>query len=239
LNYPIYPDLMRRYRLSPDGLYLAWVSWNHPDMPWDGTELWLARLDIEGLPVEPMLIAGGRDEAILQPKWPPDGRLYFISDRSGWWNLYRRTDSRVERVVERDAELGDPPWIFGHSSYVFQSANRIIFAYKHKGFSSLASVDTTTGRLEEIETPYTEISFVCADAGRVVFLGSSPTEFPSIVELRLATGELRVLRCASDIKLDQGYLSIPKSIEFPTEQNLTAYGFLVAPQLTVVSNERG
>jgi dipeptidyl aminopeptidase/acylaminoacyl peptidase len=113
---------------------------------------------------------------------------------------------------------------------VFQSANRIIFAYKNKGFSGLASVDTTTGRLEEIETPYTEISFVCADAGRVVFLGSSPTEFPSIVELRLATGELRVLRCASDIKLDQGYLSIPESIEFPTEQNLTAYGFFYPPK---------
>ena len=82
-------DFVAYPRPSPDGRRLAWVSWDHPDMPWDGTSLWVADLDARGLPAEPVRVAGGRQESVLQPEWAADGTLYFLSDRGGWWNLHR------------------------------------------------------------------------------------------------------------------------------------------------------
>ena len=94
-------DFYSSPRLSPDGSRLCWLSWNHPNMPWDGTELWVGALNGDGKVGERRLVAGGIDESICQPEWSPDGRLYFVSDRSGWWNLYRwdsRTDQSSLRV---------------------------------------------------------------------------------------------------------------------------------------------
>ena len=217
-------------RLSSDGQYLAWVSWDHPDMPWDSSGLWVAELNAEGVPVEQTLVAGGTNESILQPEWAPDGGLYFLSDRSGWWNLYRWVKGRVEPVVEIEAEIGDPPWTFGRSNYAFESETKAVVAYKSNGLSHLVRVNTKTRELEKIEMPYTEISYLSASSDRVVFLGSSPTDHPSIIELQLTTRKFQVLRCASDIDLDPGYISIPEEIEFPTERNVTAHGFFYAPR---------
>lgn len=223
-------DFYSSPRLSPDGQRLAWISWNHPNMPWDGSELWVALLDPDGTPGEPVRVAGASDESILQPEWSPDGDLYFISDRSGWWNLYRWRDARVVSVVDMCAEFGSPPWVFGDSSYAFESEARIICTYRLNGSSYLAEIDTKAGRLETIETPYTSISYVRCAAGRVVFLGASPTAFASLVELDLETRKLRVMRRTSDISIDPGYLSSGKAIEFPTEHGLTAHGFFYRPK---------
>ncbi|MGH8613467.1 MAG: prolyl oligopeptidase family serine peptidase, partial [Gammaproteobacteria bacterium] len=222
-------DFYAAPRLSPDGRRLAWLCWNHPNMPWDGTELWIAGLDASGVPREPTLIAGGRSESLLQPEWSGDS-VYFLSDRSGWWNLYRWRDGRIEPLIEKQAEFGDPPWIFGQSSYALVSAERIIVAYRSTGRSHLAAVNTGTGEVEQIATPYTEISYVRVDGGRVVFLGSSPTEFPAIVALDLATRKFTALRRARDIELDSAYLSAPEPIEFPTENGLTAYALFYRPK---------
>ncbi|HIC94777.1 MAG TPA: S9 family peptidase, partial [Anaerolineae bacterium] len=212
------------------GTRLAWLTWNHPNMPWDGTELWVAKLRADGSLGRAGRVAGGPRESIFQPEWSPDGILHFVSDRTGWWNLYRWRDGRVEPLTEMEAEFGRPQWVFGMSTYAFESAGRIICAYTRQGTWHLASLDTATRRLEPIETPYTEIAYVRAAPGRAVFLAGSPTEPASIVQLDLATGRIEVLRRSSETAIDPGYLSSPQAIEFPTEGGLTAYAFFYPPR---------
>jgi len=223
-------DFYSSPRLSPDGSRLAWLTWNHPNMPWDGTELWVGELRADGSLGQAERVAGGADESIFQPEWSPDGVLHFVSDRTGWWNLYRWRDRHVEPLVEMEAEFGLPQWVFGMSVYAFESAGRIVCAYTQQGTWRLASLDTTTGELEPIETPYSEIQYVRATPGRVVFLAGSPTESTAIVQLHLDTRRFEVLRRASEISIDPGHLSIPREIEFPTENGLTAHAFFYAPK---------
>ena len=136
----------------------------------------------------------------------------------------------VEAVVQRAAEMGEPPWLFGISNYAFSADGEIVLSYREDGRSRLALLRTDTGALEPIETPYTEVSYLRAQGGRVCFLGSSPTEFPSVVTLDLGTRKLHVLRRSSEVKLDSGYVSVAEPIEFPTANGLTAFGFFYAPK---------
>ena len=223
-------DFYSSPRLSPSGSRLAWLTWNHPNMPWDGTELWAGELKADGSLGRTERVAGGVDESIFQPEWSPDGVLHFVSDRTGWWNLYRWRDGRIEPLCEMAAEFGRPQWLFGMHTYAFESAGRIICTYTEQGTWRLASLDTAARKLELIETPYTKIWSLLAASGRVVFGAGSPTQLPSIVRLDLATRRLEVLRRSSDIAIDTGYLSIPQAIEFPTEHGLTAHAFFYAPQ---------
>ena len=217
-------------RLSPDGSRLAWTTWNHPNMPWDGTELWVADLNADGSLGHTERVAGGLSESIFQPAWSPDGVLHFVSDRTGWWNLYHWRDGRIEPLCEMDAEFGQPQWAFGLSTYAFQSPTRIICSYNQQGSWHLASLDTTTGKLEPITTPYSMIRGLHTAPGRAVFGAGSPTEPSSIVQLALETGRIEVLRRSTDLQIDPGYLSIPQAVEFPTEHRLTAHGFFYAPR---------
>ena len=223
-------DFYSSPRLSPDGSRLAWLTWNHPNMPWDGTELWVGELVADGSLGQSERVAGGEDESIFQPEWSPDGVLHFVSDQTGWWNLYRWRDGRVEPFIKVEAEFGLPQWVFGMSTYAFESTSRILCAYTQQGTWRLASLNTTTGELEPIEIPYSGTEYVQVASGRVVFLAGSPTEPTSVVQLNLATRELGVLRRSSEIMIDAGHLSIPQEIEFPTERGLTAYAFFYAPQ---------
>jgi dipeptidyl aminopeptidase/acylaminoacyl peptidase len=223
-------DFYSSPRLSPDGCRLAWLTWNHPKMPWDGTELWIGELGADGSLDRTERVAGGIDESIFQPEWSPGGVLHFVSDRTGWWNLYRWRDGRIEPLIQMEAEFGMPQWVFGMSTYAFESADRIICAYTQHGTWRLASLDTTTGKLNVVETPYTQIWGLRAAPGRVVFGTGSATEPASIVQLSLATQQIEVLRRSSEIAIDTGYLSIPRAIQFPTEHGLTAHAFFYAPQ---------
>ncbi|MDQ3755421.1 MAG: S9 family peptidase, partial [Acidobacteriota bacterium] len=133
--------------VNPDGRQLAWLAWNHPNMPWDGTELWLADFRTDGTIENARRVAGGVDESIFQPGWSPDGKLYFVSDRSGWWNIYRlgKDGQTAEPLCPKAAEFGVPHWIFGYSTYGFASAREIICTFIERGLSCLARLDTTTG----------------------------------------------------------------------------------------------
>lgn len=227
-------DFYSSPRLSPDGRHLAWLSWNHPNMPWDGTELWVGELGGEGSITNRRRAAGGASESIFQPEWSPDGRLYFVSDRSGWWNLYRvgEDGESVEPLCEREAEFGQPQWGFGMATYAFASSGKLVCAYTARGLSRLAEIDTASKRLREIETPYTDISFVRASAetGRVVFRGGASTLPFSIVSLDPSTGHAEVLRRSNDLRIDEGYFSTGYAVEFPTERGLTAHAFYYAPR---------
>jgi dipeptidyl aminopeptidase/acylaminoacyl peptidase len=226
-------DFYSSPRLSPDGRRLAWLTWNHPNMPWDGTQLWICELDGEGYPEGAERVAGGPEESIFQPEWSPDGTLHFVSDRTGWWNLYRFREGRVEPLLEMEAEFGLPQWVLGMSTYAFLSPARIVCSYKERGSSRLALLDTETGELKGIETPYSDIAFVRAGEEtlpHVVFCGASPTEPASVVSLDPATGEHEVLRRSDENEIHPGYLSVPEPVEFPTEDSLTAHAFFYPPQ---------
>src|SRR5438876_2288483 len=218
-------------RLSPDAARLAWLQWNHPNMPWDGCELWIGEIAADGAIANKRCIAGAIDESIFQPEWSPDGKLYFVSDRAGWWNIHRATpDGAVECVCEMEAEFGVPQWVFGLSTYAFESADRIVCTFAWQGIWRLVTSYTRSRKLERIETPYAEISFVRASAGRAVFRAGSSRESFSIIEMDLATRATKVLQRASSFTIDSGYLSAPQAIEFPTENGLTAHEFFYPPK---------
>src|SRR6266702_3097684 len=223
-------DFYSSPRLSPDGSQLAWLTWNHPNMPWDGTELWVGKLHEDQSISDRVRIVGGISESVVQPEWSPEGTLYFVSDRTGWWNLYRCRGRKVEPICPMDAEFGEPQWVFGNALYGFDSESRIICSYAKDGKWYLASIDTVTGELNTVEIPYSAISRIQTGGGRVVLIAASSTEPTSIVSLDLATRDLEVLRRSRELTVDAGYLSAPRAIEFPTEQSLTAYGIFYPPQ---------
>ena len=235
-------DFYSSPRLSLDGSRLAWLNWNHPNMPWDGCELWTGEFAADGSLTGTHKIAGGSEESIFQPEWSPDGYLYFVSDRSGWWNLYRLgSGGHIEQLCEMSAEFGKPQWLFGSSTYAFQSPERIVCAYGVQGVWQLAILDTTTGTFTTIETPYAEFGSLRATSDQVVFVGGSPKERAAVAQLDFATNKIEVLRRASDVEIDAGYLSVPEAIEYPTEDNLTAHAFYYAPRnrdYTALENER-
>jgi dipeptidyl aminopeptidase/acylaminoacyl peptidase len=223
-------DFYATPRLSPDGQRLAWLTWQHPNMPWDGTELWVGELDAEGAITHAQRVAGSDTVSIFQPTWSPAGELYFVSDRSGWWNLYRWRDGHVDPVLEREAEFGVPQWVFGMSTYGFTSAKRAVCAYTQGGIWYLAGLDVESGELAPVETPYTSISSVQVAPQRVLFRGGSATQPGSLVLLHLRSGERQILRQSYDLEIDPGYLATPEPIEFPTAHGHTAHGLYYAPQ---------
>lgn len=222
-------DFYAAPRLSPDGRQLAWLCWNHPDMPWDGTELWVADLGADGLPVNPRCVAGGREESVFQPLFAPDGTLYFVSDRDNWWNLYRLRQGRVEALAPMEAEFGLPQWIFGMSTYAFDSAQRLVCAFNRAGAWRLAVLDTDMLRLEEIETPFSDISHVMAGNGMAVFVGASPSLPASIVRLDLATRRYEILRASTTDVPEVAYLSVPQALDYPTTHGDTAHAWYYPP----------
>jgi dipeptidyl aminopeptidase/acylaminoacyl peptidase len=218
-------DFYSSPRISPDGTQLAWLSWDHPRMPWQGTELWLAEIGADGTLLDGRLVAGGAEEAIVQPEWSPDGTLYFVSDRSGWWNLYRYEHGVVHAVCPRAAEFGSPHWTFGNSMYGFRSATEIVCTYIEDGVSRLARIDTACGRLAGIDTPYQEIRELRVAGDTVALLGGAPTLAAEIACIDLATGRRDVPARSIEQLPDVGYLSVPQSIRYPSANGRTSYAF--------------
>jgi dipeptidyl aminopeptidase/acylaminoacyl peptidase len=223
-------DFVAAPRLSPDGAQLAWLAWNHPDMPWDGCELWLAGVTADGRLRDARRIAGGRDEAVQQPLWSPDGRLHFVSDRSGWWNLYRWHDGQVQPLCPMRAEFGQPMWNLGLATYGFASARQLVCTLVARAVSSLAVLDTESLQLQPLDTPCSSVGSLAAADGRVAFVGASAWQPASVYLLRLDGGDPQLLRAGSALPADPAYTSAAQAIEFPTEGGLTAHAFHYAPR---------
>jgi len=235
-------DFYAAPRLSPDGTRLAWLTWNHPNMPWDGTELWVAGFDADGMPVDAQHVAGGERESVFGPTWSPSGVLTFASDRTSWWNLYRWEAGRARCLVEMAAEFGQPMWSFGMSTYAYLSGDTIVCIYAQDGTDHLATLSVATGTLTEISIPYTSMHHIVVaggtaagrgQPGRVYFLGGSPTRATALIEWDLATRTERVLRCSAELGADHGglagYLSAPEPIAYPTAGGEMAYGLFYPP----------
>ena len=222
-------DFFSSPRLSPDGTQLAWLSWDHPNMPWNGTTLSLADIAVDGKLVAPQAVAGGLDESIFQPEWSPTGELHFVSDCTGWWNLYRLREGVVQPLCPMAAEFGEPQWSFGMSSYGFDGGGRIVCTYMQLGRSQLAVLDTETLRIEPISTPFCTINSLQVGAGFAVFVGGSETAPEAIVRIDLASRCVEVLRSSSSASADAAYISRAQAISYPTEGGLQAHAFFYAP----------
>ena len=222
-------DFYAAPRLSPDGTRLAWQSWDHPNLPWDGSALCAAGVLADGGLAEPRRLAGGGGEAIFQPSWSPDGALCFVSDRSGWWNLYRAGDGAPRALCPMPAEFGLPQWVFGRATYGFDGPGRIVAAICVEGVWRLARLDLGSGALSDYQTPYTAFESVQVAPGRAVFIGAGPTRAPEVVAMDTASGSLAVLRRSTAAAPDRGFLSMPEPVTFPTETDQAAHGFYYPP----------
>lgn len=223
-------DFYSSPRLSPDGRHLAYLTWNHPSMPWDAAELYLAAVNDDGALGPPEHIAGGiTGSSICQPQWSPDGVLHFVSDRTDWWNLYRWQDGRVEQLTNLDAEFAAPQWVFGQRFYDFLAPGQIVCAYTQDARWRLARLDCHIRRLAPLETPYTALGYLRARQGRLVCLAGASGTPTAVVEIDLASGVSEVLRRTTDADIDPGYISTPEPVEFPTAGGLTAHGLYYPP----------
>jgi len=200
--------------LSPDGRRLAWLQWRHPNMPWDGTELYVAELDVRGAPVGPVRVAGGPDESIFQPAWSPTGELYFVSDRSGWWNLYRLRADVVEAVHAMQAEFGRPQWAFGTTTYAFASQNRAVVTYAENGRWRMALLTLDSRTFEPIDLDLEPLDAVVASSRAAYFIGGSATEGPAVTRVTFGGAEADVLKRSHEETLDSRFVSVPEAITF-------------------------
>ena len=226
------PDFVSNPRLDPDGGKLCWIEWDHPNMPWDGTRL-LVRDLASG---EQQLIAGGESESVIQPQWEDDGSLTFISDRSGWWNLYR-FDGAVQPRVEIEAEIGEPQWEFGQSRYAALADGRVVFARTANGSDGLA-IRLLDGGITELELPFTRLhNLTRYGDSSVVLIGATPTAEAAVVSVSFGVGAtiervqtLRPPRDLGELGVDAEYISLPEAIDYPSAGGRVAHAILYRPR---------
>jgi dipeptidyl aminopeptidase/acylaminoacyl peptidase len=228
--------------VSPDGSTLAWLQWNHPNMPWDGTELWTAPFGPDGTLGPRTRIAGGDDESIFQPEWSPDGALYFVSDRTGWWNLYRLRPAgaeapalpappTIEPLHPMEAEFGKPQWTFSMVTYAFAGARRIAATYVQDGRWKLAFIETDPVRWEPIATSLDVIEGLRADERALYFVGGSPTAAPAIVRMTLAAMEPEAFRHSVSEPIAPAWVSTAEAVTFTAgAAGRTVHAFYYAPR---------
>jgi dipeptidyl aminopeptidase/acylaminoacyl peptidase len=222
-------DFYAAPRPSPDSRRLAWLTWDRPCMPWDGADLWVADLGPDGRLGPARHVAGGPQESVVQPEWSPEGVLHFVSDRSGWWNLYCEGHGQVESLLPMAAEFADAPWEFDYSSYAFIGDGRIACRYRQKGRDRLGVLDPESGRLADLPIPYTSLKpYLRVVGDRLAFIGASPTASSAMTILQLPTGHLDVL-AGAEVSLDPIWVSVPQPIQFPTRDGQTAHGLYYPP----------
>jgi dipeptidyl aminopeptidase/acylaminoacyl peptidase len=221
-------DFCAAPRLSPDGRQLAWLSWDHPRMPWDGTDLWVADLTAAGGLATERRVAGGPAESVLQPAWSPDGRLHFVSDRSGWWNLYRVEGSHGVSVAGADdashatalapltAEFAKPPWVFGLQNYDFLPDGRIAACFSQGGVEHLGLIDPSRPGIAPVACELTTFSSLVVLGEQVAVIGGGAARAAAVALVDPESGALREVRRSKTVDIDPGYISAPEPITFPT-----------------------
>jgi dipeptidyl aminopeptidase/acylaminoacyl peptidase len=218
--------------VSPDGTSLAWLQWNHPNMPWDGTELWVAAIAADGSLGSRTKVAGGPEESIFQPSWSPDGRLYFVSDRTGWWNLYRADATAapsIEAMHPMAAEFGKPQWTFSDTTYAFMTATRIVVTYTEGGRWKMGLLETDPRRFEAIDLRLEALDRMVANRREVFFIGGSPTEAPTIARMTIAAAEAEIIRSSKAERLDSAWVSAAEPLTFPSNGR-NVHAFYYAPR---------
>jgi dipeptidyl aminopeptidase/acylaminoacyl peptidase len=232
-------DFIGPIAFNPSGTRAAWIAWDHPRMPWDGTLLHVADVAKDGKLTASHIIAGGETESVVLPAWSDDDTLLFVSDRTGWWNLYRWRDDDLTPLAPGDTEFAYPQWKFGMTSYAITGPDTVIAASTTGGEWKLQRIGISHGRSTPIACPYTEIGNVDGLNGAAVFIGASPTMPHEVVRFDVVSGQFETLKRSSELTIDPGYISKPEEIAFPTEGGLTAYGYYYAPKNQDVTGPSG
>lgn len=232
-------DFYSSPRVSPDGLWLAFTCWDHPNMPWDETELWVTPAHDPGA-ARPL--AAGAGESIFAPAWDSHDRLRFVSDRDGWWNLYRTIVDfgapdaaedlpAVEQLSAEHADLGHPQWLFGGATHVELEDGTLVVVRTESATERLYALAPSGGALRDLGLPFTAFGFpaLSARGGKVAFAAGSPTSEPAVVVVDVASGEVETVRTAVDETVDPGLLSEPRAIEFPTGDGDVSHAFYYPP----------
>lgn len=226
-------DFVSSPALAPDGTRLSWLQWNHPNMPWNGTELWYADVLTDGDLDNVRHVTGGTDDSIVRPRWNETGLPVFASDRTGWWNLYAdRGTNGIVPLRAMEAEFAQPQWVFGMSTWDFLPNGSVVCAWTRNGSWHIGRLDVEDGPLKPYDVPFTDISYVTMQpaTNQVLFTGASTTDPGGIVRLDVDTGEWEYLRKSTDLELDPGMISIAEPVEWTSADGSTAHGFYYAPK---------
>jgi dipeptidyl aminopeptidase/acylaminoacyl peptidase len=228
-------DFYASPRLNHANDQLCWQTWNHPNMPWDGNQLYLADIDNQGLLINQCLIAGGEQVSVFQPQWSPDNTLYYITDESGWWHLYRFTNKTTEQLTTGKKEFGLPQWVFAQSTYSFINADQIICCYQADGQVQLAILSLGQNfEITLLSTHWQQFSSISADAGNIAFIAASCQHFPQLVSTRYTAEAAEPLSCkivksSSQLDITNDYYSKPVTLTFTNRHNKNVYAFYYPP----------
>jgi len=222
-------DFYSNPRLSRDGSRLCWLQWDHPYMPWDSTELSVASISHEGLLETGQCVAGSNSESVFQPQWHSDGKLYFVSDRSGWWNLYCWNGEHCTALYPLEAEFGLPQWVFGMSTYAFINDDCLLCTYCIKGIWKLATLQLHSGKFEVLDLPYTSFNDIAANVSAAIMLASGPMCSSEVVYLENNMSSTKALRRSLPVDMDKANISVAQAIEFIAGSNETVHGFYYPP----------
>jgi dipeptidyl aminopeptidase/acylaminoacyl peptidase len=223
-------DFYSNPRISHDGKYLCWISWQHPNMPWDDTNLYMAEINDAGELDEPIHIAGGENEAVCQPLWSPDDTLYFVSDRNNWWNLYRYSNNNAECVLEMEAEFAVPQWSFRECNYDFIDKDTILGIYRQQGVAYIGQINVNQNLVKTLSLPYTDFDSMVCRENKVWFIAASPNEFASVIEYEIEQKNYCALRQSNNLCLDKEYISVGESQSFPVDREHSAHAFFYRPK---------
>jgi dipeptidyl aminopeptidase/acylaminoacyl peptidase len=219
-------DFYSSPRISPDGTQLAWITWKPPLMPWDGSWLWTATISPDGQLGPQSLIAGGVEESVTQPSWSPDGILHFLSDRDGWWNLYRHNDGAAEQVVTVEAEMGPAPWEFGYTTYQLLSDDLVAAIVQQGPRTWLGLSSCDRGSPARIDLPYTSIKpYLAAEGGQLAIIGSTLTQTSAVILVEPDRAQVQELTQPGRAH-GTSHNATPEQLRFPTRDNSHAHAVL-------------
>jgi dipeptidyl aminopeptidase/acylaminoacyl peptidase len=222
-------DFYAAPRISPDGERLAWIEWNHPNMPWDGALLRLAGIGEEGRLGDPSTVAGSPTEWVSEPRWSEDGVLHFVAEPNGWMNLQRLVDGQIEPIAPMEVEFGAAEWTFGWRTYDIDADGTVVAVGRSTGRDRLYRLGPAAGRVAEIPTDFTELAFPTLLGSSLVATSASPTATTALVRIDAATGRDEPIRPTTSWRPDPADLSVGRPIEFLTTGGRTAHGIFYAP----------
>ncbi|MGH1471151.1 MAG: S9 family peptidase [Cellvibrionaceae bacterium] len=237
-------DFYSNPSISPDGKKMSWLSWNHPNMPWDETQCWIAELEKSGKLTNTVQIPSKENESLFQPIWSPDNKMYFSSDKNNWWNIYtynpKNNNDKVRCIYKDDAEYATPQWVFGLKTFSFLDSSTILTTYTKNGFWFLAKIHIRENHdkntKEDIEIDSTNIGYVTAHDGRGIFIGANSKNFDSLYlfENNPIKNSTSVISHTGSLTVGEHYLSTPETITFPVTSGTTlndeGYAFFYPPQ---------
>lgn len=223
-------DFYSNPRLSPDGKRLAWLCWSHPNMPWDSSELWVGEFNDQGELENCQQLAGSDTESIFQPLWGGDGKLFYVSDKDDWWNLYCRDENGCRQITRETAEMGLPQWVFGMSTYGLVDAHTAVASFKGPGHNTAMTIDLDSGQTSQLDVPCTAIEHLAVEDGRILLLGGSPARANALYCCEPDGAGLEVLKQSVALEIDDGWISQPRYLEFPTSDGQLSRGYYYQPK---------